>query len=165
VPQPGLGSRPPRPPDTLAGLADPDEAQRPRKCVPLDRLLHEYKLYLRRRGRSPRTIRWYEQKIDWYLHNGGVQSLEELTKAEFERYLDDLWERKLAPNTIHGCFEAMKAFLNWAARAKYDVDPEALEVEAPAVPEYEIEVYSERQLEATVQHCPMGWARLAVLIL
>lgn len=165
MPPTGLGSRPPRPPDTLAGLADPDEEPRPRKSVPLDRLLHEYRMYLRRRGRSPRTIRWYEQKIEWYLHNGGVQSLEELTKAEFERYLDELWERKLAPNTIHGCFEAMKAFLNWAARAKYAVDPEALEVEQPAVPEYEIEVYSERQLEAIVQHCPPGWARLAVLIL
>jgi hypothetical protein len=62
---------------------------------------------LRVLGRSPKTIAWYAQKVDWYLRNGGASTLEEFTAFEVKRYLADLQGRGLAPNTVHGCFETL----------------------------------------------------------
>jgi hypothetical protein len=60
--------------------------QRPRlaaRCAGQTRLKAtdpEWLLDLRVIGRSPRTVRWYSQKMSWYLDSGGgVQTLEEFT--------------------------------------------------------------------------------------
>jgi hypothetical protein len=68
-------------------------------------------------GRSPRTIAWYEQKMSWYLdHEGGPATLDVLTAFELKRLLASLQERDLAPDTIHGFFQVVRAFGNWADR-------------------------------------------------
>ena len=47
----------------------------------------------------------------------------ELTAYELKRCLGELRDRGLADNTIHGFFETMWAFANWADREGYSVDP------------------------------------------
>ena len=79
-------------------------------------LLREWLLDLQVLGRSPRTMRWYEQKVQWYLENGGVQTLEELNGFELKRLLASLQTRGLAENTVRGMHLTFKAFGNWAAR-------------------------------------------------
>ncbi len=128
-------------------------------------LVREWLLDLRALGRSPRTVDWYAQKMSWYLRNGGVQAIEELTAFEVKRYLVELQSRELAPNTVHGSFVTLKAFANWAAREGYPVDPAVLRARTPKVPLLEMETYTEAQIEAIMRTAPEGWPRLAVQIL
>jgi hypothetical protein len=161
----GSGSGRGLPPDTLAGLAEPED-DRPRGAgTRLEPLVREWLMDLQVLGRSPRTIRWYQQKIGGYLRSGGVETLEQLTAFEFKRYLADLQGRGLAPNTVHGCFETLKAFANWVARESYPVDPGVLRARAPKVPQQEMETYSEAQIEALLRAAPEGWSRMAILTL
>ena len=54
---------------------------------PLKPLIREWLLELKVMGRSPRTIKWYEQKLDWYFRADGVVNLEALTAFELKRSL------------------------------------------------------------------------------
>ncbi len=102
VPEGGLRQAPGGSPDPLHGLLRDDD-QRERggaASTRMEPLAREWLMDLQVLGRSPQTIRWYGQKMDSYLRNGGVQVVEELTAFEVKRYLADLQGRGLAPNTV-----------------------------------------------------------------
>jgi len=112
--------------------------------VSLDALVREWLLELKVMGRSPRTIDWYAQKMRSYLAASKATRLSELTAFELKRFLGELRDRGLAPNTIHGFFETLKALASWAQREHYPVDADLLRLRAPKVPEKEMETYSTR---------------------
>jgi integrase len=141
----------------------PEEA--PAGRLRLEPLVLEWLLDLQVMGRSQRTLDWYSQKMRWYLQHGEAQSLGELTAFELKRYLAQLQFRGLAENTVHGAFETIKAFANWAARENYPVDPALLRVRAPKVAVKEMETYSEVEQQAILRAAAPGWARMAVEIL
>src|SRR5215467_1114716 len=116
-------------------------------------------------GRSPRTIEWYRQKMDWYLSTSQARFLQEFTAYELKRYLGELRDRELADNTIHGFFEVLRAFASWADREGYPVDPALLRVRAPKVEQNEVETYTREQLETIFGATPPGWPTTAVKIL
>jgi Phage integrase, N-terminal SAM-like domain len=89
---------------------------------PLKPLIREWLLELKVMGRSPRTIAWYQQKLDWYFRADGVENLEALTAFELKRFLAEQQERGLSDNTIHGFFQVLRTFANWAHREEYPVD-------------------------------------------
>jgi hypothetical protein len=66
----------------LAVKAVPEE-----RDVPLDALVQGWLRDLRVLGRSPRTIRWYEQKMVWFLKQTGLETLDELGAPELKGYL------------------------------------------------------------------------------
>ena len=152
-------------PDPFEGLARDGKEQTRSTRTALEPLVREWLMDLRVLGRSPKTIAWYAQKMDWYLRNGGASTLEELTAFEVKRYLADLQGRGLAPNTVHGCFETLKAFANWTAREHYPIDPGVLTARAPKVPQQEMGTYAAAQIDAMLQAAPEGWPRLAILTL
>ena len=131
----------------------------------LEAMLREWPLELRMLGRSPRTIDWYQQKMAWYLKTGQAETLAELTGYELKRYLGELRDRDLADNTIHGFFEVFRAFVSWADRQGYPVDPALLRVRAPKVAQKEVESYSSEELEKIFAATPPGWPTIAVKIL
>ena len=133
--------------------------------VPLDDLVQEWMRDLRVMGRSPRTIRWYEQKMEWFLKQTGLETLDELGAPELKGYLASLQERGLADNTVHGTFETIKAFANWAAREEYPVDAALLRQRGPKVAQKEMEVYSAAQINAIFAAMPAGWPLVAVQVL
>jgi integrase/recombinase XerD len=133
--------------------------------VSLDALVREWLLELKVMGRSPRTIEWYAQKMRSYLAASNATRLSELTALELKRFLGELRDRGLAPNTIHGFFETLKALASWAQREQYPVDAALLRLRAPKVPEKEMETYSTEQLNAIFAATPPGWATLAIQIL
>jgi site-specific recombinase XerD len=133
--------------------------------VSLDALVREWLLELKVMGRSPRTIDWYAQKMRSYLAASKTTRLSQLTAFELKRFLGELRDRGLAPNTIHGFFETLKALVSWAQREQYPVDAALLRLRAPKVPEKEMETYSTEQLNAIFAATPPGWATLAVQIL
>lgn len=131
----------------------------------LELLVREWLLDLQVAARSSKTIRWYEQKIRWYLQSGGAETLEQLDGLELKRYLAERQGQGLADNSVHGDFETIKAFCNWALREGYPVDLSVLRVRAPKVAQKEPETYSADQLDLIRRATAAGWARLAILIL
>jgi integrase len=132
--------------------------------VALEALVREWLLELKV-GRSPRTIEWYAQKMRSYLAASHATRLCELTAFELKRFLGEQRDRGLAPNTIHGFFQTLRAMANWAQREHYPVDEALLRLRAPKVPEKEMEAYSPDQLAAIFSVAPAGWATLAIQIL
>jgi site-specific recombinase XerD len=171
------GAQPGRPTSRLlkridAGAEDlaPLEAQRGSSrrtaAPPIAPLVREWLAELRVMGRSEQTINWYRQKMAWYLdHEGGPATLDGLTSAEIKRLLGSLIDRNLAPNTIHGFFEVVRAFANWALREGFPVDPAMIRMRPPKVPETELETYNPAQQEAVLAAAAPGWPSLAVQIL
>jgi integrase/recombinase XerD len=129
-------------------------------------LVREWLAEVKVMGRSEQTVKWYQQKMDWYLgHEGGPATLDGLTSAEVKRLLGVLIDRGLAPNTVHGFFEVVRAFANWALREGFAVDPAVIRMRPPKVPVTELETYTETQQETMVAAAAPGWPRLAVQIL
>jgi site-specific recombinase XerD len=131
----------------------------------LEPLVREWLLDLQVLGRSPKTIDWYRKHVHGYLQERSVQTLDQLTAAELKQYLAAIQARGLAENTVHGAFQTIKAFANWAVREGYRVDSALLRVRAPRVAVKEMETYSNAQLETLFQAMPVGWSALAAQIL
>jgi integrase/recombinase XerD len=132
---------------------------------PIPNLVEEWILDLQVLGRGERTLAWYREKMRLYLRSG-VGTLEQLDGRDLKRHLAELQARGLAENTVHGSFEVVKAFCNWATREGYPVDPSVLKVRAPKVSQAEIQTYTDAQLQAVMAAIPPGsWGRMAVLIL
>jgi site-specific recombinase XerD len=128
-------------------------------------LASEWMLDLQVLDRSQRTLDWYRQKIDAYFARGGAESLEDFTAYEVKRYVVELQDRGLAPNTVHGCFQVLRGFANWANGQDYPIDPALLRLRAPKLPQVEMESYSPAERDAIVDAASPAWARLAVAIL
>jgi site-specific recombinase XerD len=128
-------------------------------------LANEWILDLQVLGRSERTLGWYRQKLDAYFARGRAKSLEDFTAFEVKHYVVELQDRGLAPNTIHGWFQVLRSFANWAKTQGYPIDAALLRLRAPKLPEVEMESYSPAQLNAINQAAKPGWARLCVQVL
>src|SRR5207302_9485292 len=98
-------------------------------------------------------------------HEGGPASLDGLTSAEVKRLLGSLIDRGLKPNTVHGFFEVVRAFANWALREGFPVDSAVIRMRPPKVPETELETHTTLQQAAILAAASLGWPRLAVQIL
>jgi site-specific recombinase XerD len=129
-------------------------------------LVREWLAEVKVMGRSEQTITWYRQKMEYCLEReGGPATLDGLTSTEIKRLLASLMDRQLAPNTIHGFFEVVRAFANWALREGFPVDPAVVRMRPPKVPETELETCNPTQQEAMLSAAAPGWPSLAVQIL
>jgi hypothetical protein len=114
-------------------------SQRPVETLRMAGMVREWLAELKVMGRSEQTIGWYRQKMEWYLdHEGGPDTLDGLSSAEVKRLLGTLIDRGLAPNTVHGFFEVVGAFANWALREGFAVDPAVVRMPPPKVPVTEL---------------------------
>jgi integrase len=100
-----------------------------------------------------------------YALAGGVRSLEELTPFELKRYVAELQDRGLSPDTVRGSFSTLRAFVAWAKGQGYDVDPGIGTVRPPKVPQKEMPTYTPAQVEALFAALPTGWQRVAMQVL
>jgi site-specific recombinase XerD len=131
----------------------------------LEPLVREWLLDVQVRRCSQRTIAWYAHKIDWYQRHDGAKTLAELTGFEFKRYLAEQQARGLSDYSVHGHFQVLKAFGNWACREGYPVEPAMLRVRAPKVAQKEMESFAPKQIETVLSAADAGWPRIAVEIL
>ncbi len=132
----------------------------------MEGLVSEWLAELKVMNRSPQTLKWYRQKMDWYLEQeSGPSTLDGLTSPEVKRLLGALIDRGLSANTVHGFFEVVRAFANWALREGFAVDPAVIRMRPPKVPITELEIYNAAQQEAMIAGAAPGWPRLAVQIL
>jgi integrase/recombinase XerD len=68
------------------------------------------------RGLAPGTLRFYRQKLvlfQTYCHQHGVGMVSKLSPTLIRQYL--LWLSETGHNSggVHGCYRALRAFLNW----------------------------------------------------
>ena len=152
-----------------APAADPanweEPIRAPQRSHPLSALVREWLLDLKVAGRSPRTIRWYEQKMHGYARAGGVRTLELLTPYELKRYIAELQDRGLAPDTVRGRSRPSVPLAAWAKTQGYEVDPAISAVKPPTVPQKEMPTYTPAQVEAIFAALPRGWQRIAIQVL
>lgn len=99
----------------------------------IEPLVREWLLDVQVRGCSQRTIAWYAHKMGWFERHSDARTLAELTAIEFKRYLAEQQARGLSDCSVHGHFQVLKAFSNWARREGYPVEPAMLRVRAPKV--------------------------------
>lgn len=150
-------------PASPAAAGHPDAALAGR--YRLDQLLREYLLDLQIQGRSPKTLRWYSQKLEWFLRRDEGATLADLTGSAVKRYLAEEQARGLADNTVHGGFQVLRSFGNWACREGYPVDPALLRIRAPKVAQKEMESFTPQQVDAILHETKPGWPHMAVAIL
>src|SRR5258708_15039720 len=156
ISRPGLTSTQPHP--LPLRPASPDDAG----SVELAEVAGRWLADLRMRGRSARTIQWYQQKVEAYLDVADRATLDAFTADGLRSYIAGLQDRHLAENTVHGCFQVLRSLANWADREGYPVDPALLRLGAPKLPELEVEIYSQEEVDAIVRIASPAWARLAV---
>jgi len=131
----------------------------------IEPLVREWLLDVQVRGCSQRTIAWYAHKMGWFARHSDARTLAELTAFEFKRYLAEQQARGLSDSSVHGHFQVLKAFGNWACREGYPVEPAMLRVRAPKVAQKEMESFAPKQIETVLQEADAGWPRIAVEIL
>jgi site-specific recombinase XerD len=131
----------------------------------IEPLVREWLLDVQVRGCSQRTIAWYAHKMGWFARHSDARTLAELTAFEFKRYLAEQQARGLSDYSVHGHFQVLKAFGNWACREGYPVEPAMLRVRAPKVAQKEMESFAPKQIETVLHEAEAGWPRIAVEIL
>lgn len=131
----------------------------------IEPLVREWLLDVQVRGCSQRTIAWYAHKMGWFARHSDARTLAELTAFEFKRYLAEQQARGLSDYSVHGHFQVLKAFGNWACREGYPVDAALLRVRAPKVAQKEMESFTQQQIETVLREADAGWPRMAVEIL
>jgi site-specific recombinase XerD len=136
-----------------------------RRNQPMAALTREWLSDLKYLRRSEQTIRWYGRKVDAFLRETGVTSLDDLTTAGVKAYLTALADRGLSDESVHGVFATLKAFANWSDREGYAVDKGLLRMRGPAVAQKERQVYSSAQLDAVLRAAPAGWPLVAIQVL
>jgi site-specific recombinase XerD len=131
----------------------------------IEPLVREWLLDVQVRGCSQRTIAWYAHKMGWFARHSDARTLAELTAFEFKRYLAEQQARGLSDSSVHGHFQVLKAFGNWACREGYPVEAAMLRVRAPKVAQKEMESFAPQQIETVLHEADAGWPRIAVEIL
>jgi len=101
---------------------------------------------LRRRTRSPRTIKFYADwltALDTFTDHAPVESI---TLAQLRAWIDSLLDRKLAANTIRGAAMTAKIFFGWCVREELIERSQAERLELPAIPKREPDVLTTNDL-------------------
>lgn len=84
---------------------------------------------LRYRGRSPQTLRWYEDKLHHILPHWQGVDVESITPPQIREFLLSL---PGGDETVHGYYRALRALHRWGAR-EWDLPNPMAKVRAPKV--------------------------------
>jgi len=131
----------------------------------LNSAIMEYILFCRTEGKSPRTIRWYRQKLDYFEHflreNGLPTELDEIKRSEIRGFIHHLQsevksgvnnprrpaeDKSLSMHTIHGYVRTLRAFFSWTVREGLVKDNPMRGVRNPKVPKQLMPSFSEDQV-------------------
>jgi site-specific recombinase XerD len=132
---------------------------------PLDSAVMEYILFCRIEGKSPNTIRWYRQKLDYFEHFLRERELstrlDEIGRSEIRAFIDHLQSEvkagsnnpyrpatgePLSMHTIHGYVRTLRAFFSWVVREGLLEDSPMQGVKNPKVPKLLMPSFSEDQV-------------------
>ncbi len=117
----------------------------------LSEAVADYLLTCRSEGRSPRTVRWYDDKLRTFLAWRGDVALAALQTSDVRRFVAYLQEEhqphatrtrnrrrnrpeRLAPQTVKGYVQVVKGFCSWLEREGVSAVNPARRIRLPTVP-------------------------------
>jgi integrase/recombinase XerC len=111
---------------------------------------------LRSDNKSPRTIHAYTYAIKTLTaFLGPDRPLDQITRADHERLMGDLFERGWKPASVSTVYRPLRSFWKWAAR--HDDMPVSKDpmngMQAPVVPEKTVEFVTDDELRAIIKTC------------
>ncbi|MBC7264764.1 MAG: tyrosine-type recombinase/integrase [Chloroflexi bacterium] len=118
----------------------------------VETLVRNYLLCCQIEGKSPRTIRWYRQKLEYFLvflrNQGQSARVEEITVQEIRRFVHHLQtqvkvgennprrctgDRALSSHTVAGYVKTLKAFFSWAVMEGLLTDNPMRHIKTPKI--------------------------------
>ena len=133
--------------------------------ISLEATVKEWLLDLRIRGRSPRSIEWYEGQMRGFVRYSMARTLADLDIERARAYMGHRQESGLSENSIHADYQTIKAFANWCANEELPVSPTLSRLRAPKVSIKELVTYTDDQVKQLLDIAPKGWPLLALQIM
>ena len=133
--------------------------------ISLEGAVREWLLELQIRGRSRRSIEWYEGRMRGFLRFSKARTLADLSLEAARQYIAHRQEAGLSDNSVHADYQTIKAFANWCAHEELPISPRLARLGAPKVAQKELATYTDEQVKALLVSAPPGWSLLAIQIM
>jgi len=142
----------------------------------LTELIKYFDTYNRSEGRSPFTLRWYQQSLtmflNWLMKTGRpvtLGSISENIVREFILYLRERSTngRKLSVQTINSKVRALRAFFNWLYQKDYTDSHLLQDLKPPRLPKLMVKTLSDEEITAifaSLGHSTMTDSRNTAII-
>jgi site-specific recombinase XerD len=126
----------------------------------LPEALTGFTLYLRAKGRSPKTVSSYTEAVralgEWRTEQGREDDLLTLTKPEFRAFIVSITDRGLKPTTARARYASLRQLYKWLAEDGYiETDPTA-GVSPPKVPKRPVAVLTDDELRRLLADAEKG---------
>lgn len=126
------------------------------------------------RGRSHRTIEWYEQKLNymarWLTEEEEVQRLEQVTVAMLRAFVLHMQASpigrttvnkagemsQISPLTVKGYVQVIKGFFTWCYREELIENNFSERLKLPSVPDYLIPTFTEDHIRMLLESCNLS---------
>lgn len=123
------------------------------------------------RGRSHRTVGWYEQKLNyvarWLAEEEEAQRLEQVTVAMLRAFVLHMQAApvgrttvnkagemsQISPLTVKGYVQVIKGFFTWCYREELIESNITERLKLPSVPDYLIPIFTENHIRAMLDAC------------
>lgn len=139
----------------------------------IDESIKGYILDCKVRGRSRRTIDWYEQKLRcvarWLTEEEEVEHLVQVTVGMLRAFVlhiqaapvgrttvnKDGDTSQISPLTVKGYVQVIKGFFSWCYREELIDNNIAVRLKLPSVPDYLIPIFTEEHIRAMLDACDL----------
>ena len=119
----------------------------------LDATIRSWARYLRAMNRSPKTIQSYVESAEQFAAHVGDVSVEEIERADVEKFLIALREAGRSSSTVAVRYKSLQQFFRWlAAEGEIDDDPMA-GMSTPQIEETSVAVLGEDELRRLFAAC------------
>jgi site-specific recombinase XerD len=106
---------------------------------------------LKLENRTPATLRYYRQHLDYFLAQPLPRYVHEITEEHIKDYLKT---KQTSVYMMHGSYRALRAFFNWAIKEHYYLGTNpVLSLKAPKLPQKKIPVIAPEGFKALVKSC------------
>ena len=122
----------------------------------LGALVEQFEVHNRSEGKSPKTVRWYNQALgifqDWLQAEGMSTCLDDLGEEEARHFIIQLQSRPgvkgpASSNTVNNRVRALRAFFNWLFRKGYTETHRLENLKVPKGRQKEIEILTDDEIE------------------
>jgi integrase/recombinase XerD len=125
------------------------------------------------RGRSNRTVQWYEQKLNyvarWLIEEEEAHRLEQVTVAMLRAFVLHMQAApvgrttvnkngdasQISPLTVKGYVQVIKGFFTWCYREELIENNISMRLKLPSVPDYLIPVFNENHIRTMLEACDL----------
>ncbi|GCE03844.1 tyrosine-type recombinase/integrase [Dictyobacter aurantiacus] len=147
--------------------------------------INGYIIDCRTRGRSNRTIEWYQQKLtffaNWLAEEEGIVRLHEITTTHLRSFVlhvqeapigkkvtDNDEKSPVSPLTVKGYVQVIKGFCSWCVEEELLEKNPASRLKLPSVPDYIIPTFSAEHIKAMLEACdtstPLGFRDFTIIL-